>query len=320
MATYEIIERPLQSGNNPQGPEVERTRRFIVKTDDPGATIDDIEAINGIPKPYSAHPTSPTLKATSIQTNQKSRFIFDVVVPYSNQIDKEEVAENPLERPAKIVPRGTQRTIPTLLDSKGEPYTNTAGDIVLGQTIEITEMIFSVSKNVASPPRFLPEYWRGVVNSDDIRILGFPFKARHLKFQFGSLEETSDAKTRFYVLNFSLVERFDSWDTIYANVGRREKDPAVSSEDLGFLAEVLTEEELERYSKDTLKDILVGDPPRPTDDPVWLDEDGRAIREESTNSALEGPIKTKLEPAEIIINKREGIPEQPFSRLSSLLS
>jgi len=324
MASYDIIERPLQSGSNSQGSNIERTRRFIVQTDDPGATIDDIYLLKGIPKEYSPHPDNGQLLATDIQVNQRSRFMFDVVVPYSNEVDEEEKSANPLSRAAKIVPRGLQRQIPTLLDKDGKPYTNTAGDIVPGQTIEVTDMTFNISKNVASPPRWLPEYWRGVVNSDDIRILGYTFKARHLKFRFGSLEPSQEGKRKFWVLSFSLIERFESWDTVYANVGRRERVYPVPADELAFLGELLTDEEIARYEKGNLADILVGDPPKPTDEPVWLDSDGKAIREslstESQNAGVQAPIKTKLEPSEIIINRRKGIPEKPFSRLSPFLT
>lgn len=319
MANYKWGEVPAQSGSDSQGSVSERTREFHLLFRGYVATVDEVLKLRECPRPYDPHPYNPIALAQQPQVDQVNRFEWRIVVSYSTEIDREEQDKNPLNRPAKIAMRATDRNLPVLIDAEGKPLTNHAGDLVPGISVSVKDPVFTVVKNLASPPRWLPEYIGdgdlGSVNSEDVRILGYAMKPRHLKFNFEGLEESQEGKFRFWVLRFNLEYHRLTWDFQYLNVGKRELQKALPKSSL----ELFSEDQKEQFGNDRLVDILVGEPPRVTSDPVFLDEDGAAIREEVTKRSVElgiaGNIKTRLEKDEIIVIRRKGIPARPFSAL-----
>lgn len=298
-------ELPEPDGGTSQGIVHEYTRVLQILWPKPGVRITDIEALAFVPRPFDPHPSYPLALARTPRVTSEKRFVWRVTIPYSTELESPpDQDENPLARPARISIRGRGRSAPYFTDSNGLPLVNTAGDPLLGATREFHDAVINVQKNLAALPSWLDTYIDSI-NSDDVRIKGRTWKKGTLLYVPESFDEVQDAKRFYWDAKIQLIYNREGWTDVFPNVGRRELKPGLKGEDLLKLPE----EERAAAAQDKLIDILVGDPPRVTTEPVWLDRNGAAIRDSAGN------VKTKLDPSELIFIEREPHGSQPFTRL-----
>ncbi len=310
MSTLPLIRQVArQRGSDSQDGGSERQREWRILWKKPGVTVDDVAALKEIPKMYDPYKPGSAALANSISPEQVGRWEWRVTVTYSRELEApEDQAENPLARPAEFSYETRERTLPILRDLQGRAITNTAGDPVFGFSDVVHDRVIVVSKNVASVPKWFEDI-DDVVNVSDIRIDGRVYKARHLRFGESQVQKQEDAVRKYSTVTFRLHHRRESWDLQYPNQGFRElvePDPSLRIA-LGVLG--TPEEERERLLAPKLQDILVGDPARVASEPVWLDENGAAIRDDA------GRIKAQLEPSELLFIRRRYLPEFDFTKL-----
>ena len=177
---------------------------------------------------------------------------------------------------------------------------NHAGDLLLGVEEDRALWRINVNKNVVSVPSWLLTY-QNAVDSDTVVIGGLPIGQGLLKVDSVGIGELAiENEVSFYPLSFSLLLRQEGWDIKLLNTGLRE---------------IVTIQDFENDTEyDELQPILDsnGDP---VQEPVFLDSEGKAIRENQNDDTAIQPIKTNLTSGEIITLEFETKDELPFSAL-----
>ena len=130
------------------------------------------------------HKSCPTLFKTTF-TGDKSAFCHRISptpvadtnewlvdVDYTTDIDDPDKDPNPLKRPAKVDIKGVSKTVPSLLNAKGYPNLNTAGEIITSQA-DLPFLQIGLRKNIPSYPKWVWDYLGGVNKT------GIVFKKRY---------------------------------------------------------------------------------------------------------------------------------------------
>lgn len=304
--SYTFNELSGQRGSTDRERTNNYVRRFEVVTTTL-LTAPQVLALPEVPLPFEVHPTDPRALADKPQASQDDSdpFRWIVRVSYSSKIKKPKEDKNPLRRPAKVSIKTEQFDRPTLVDAKGKPILNTAGDLVEGLTKDDSRLTIVVEKNVGSVPNWIDKY-NDAVNSDTIRLRGRTWKAGTLKFKNLSIPSTeiTEDKIAYFTLSFELHHRKEGWEDLIPNRGFNEKVTEVvkvTDKTLVTFGDVIGK-------RTRLQKILVGKPPEPPSDPVWLDKEGHAFRNEDNSIRLP-------KPEEIIILKVMLYDKLPFSVL-----
>lgn len=127
-----------------------------------------------IPKRYSRHPEveeALCLRVSPARVGPGNR-LWEVTAHYST--DWRNDIENPLERPADITWRDTERLVPALYDLDGKPFVSTTGEVLEDVLLEEPSEIVTLVKNMPGMP---PWYGtcRNSVNSSPVWIDGIQF-------------------------------------------------------------------------------------------------------------------------------------------------
>ena len=216
--------------------------------------------------------------------------VFDIQVTYSTDVS----VSNPLNQPAEITITGQRRDVVALFDANGTPKCNTAGDLIgdPAPTRMVTDLIFSVSKNVSLKlPAFLTQYL-DAVNSDSVRIRGLTLDVGTLLFcgeikvgpeqNSGPQQGNGIQQPPYTTVEFELHYRADGWTTLVPNRGFFELVPNPKA----VLGPPLLPGDVPiKVGKDgkvpkfpyVRQRITVGNPPDYPAEPQFLDLNGAAI-------------------------------------------
>lgn len=284
-----------------QGFEAEYTRHFTAAASSVHDGLDELAAYRPDLLPYQKHPKDElALVEEWNPVRRAGTTIFDVTVEYSRDIEEPEQEENPLARPAKIdwsevaVQRGT------LVDADGVPMRNRAGDLYDPYEFEDVTWVARVQKNVAAWPKWLKSY-AGAVNDAPVKIRRETFDKHTLRLRGLELPDAeTENNVRFHALSFELHVKEEGWN--YQPINR------------GFNELPSLEDQLVEGLEEIGRPILIGTPKERPTEPVYLDENGTAYRDE------DGNVRTKLEPEEIIVDTFYPIKRKPFGPIKKLLS
>jgi len=278
----------------------EYVRRFKVDAGTPTARPNQILALADLPLPFERHPGDPRALADQpeIRQDEDNPQLWEVTIPYSSKIDDPEESENPLQRPAKIAFRREKFTRITVVDGRERLILNSAGDLVEVERDD-NRLVISVQKNVPTVPRWIDAY-SDAVNRDRIRIRGRVFKKGTLKFEGLSIpnRETTENSISYVPLAFELHHRQGGWAELMPNRGFNER----------IIRDLKSDDGTAVGKSKRLEKILVGDPPEPATEPVWLDKEGKAFRDSS------GKVRMP-DRREMILLHVKIYPELPFRLL-----
>lgn len=178
---------------------------------------------------------------------------------------------NPLQRKAKISGRTSLIEQPTFFDAKGSPIVNTAGEFIPGVMQTFATVEYSVTKNLAADPAWLQTHL-GALNQDAIKIRGLVWQPKTLMLgavSFGEFIEEERATYSEYQLTIMADPR--KWTHELWNVGTVE---------LVQVRRLVAQPGGEKVTSKMVwvqQPIKRGDPPENVEEPVPLDENGRAI-------------------------------------------
>lgn len=259
-----------------------------------------------VPQPWSVHPQDPL---AFVDTRNLERSVEDartssiLTVNYTTELEREEEPQNPLLRPARISWTTQNERVPILFDKDDEPIVNDAGDLLLGVEEDRALWQINVVKNVAAVPTWVTSY-QNAVNSDTVIIGGASLEAGKLKMDAIQISEQQfENGTYFYEVTFQMLFRQDGWDQKLLNVGLREIVSTTIF--LGVTPIPISE----------LRPILTASGEQ-VDEPVFLDADGKAIRDETVDpDGNIKPLKTNLTSGEIITKTYSTKDTQAFNLL-----
>ena len=184
--------------------------------------------------PGAAHPTVLFAYVTNFEperiVNGSDSWEVEVTYRIASEDRKQDYTLPPTQRPAIITATHESVEVPTAKKQNGDPWINTAGDLIAGHTRTENHWIFSVEKNVANVPTWFLEY-ADAVNDDAVVIKGLAVDQYHLLLKEPkipmnpSYETVNDVEYQFYPISFSLVYNPRTWETKLYNRGLYEIDP-----------------------------------------------------------------------------------------------
>lgn len=314
-----------ESGINRDGTR-DPIRRFTVQTSVTAPPVQTSEEMLDLIlrsrpdlKPFKSHPWTKKAYVTEPRVLRKSRWLWELTVPYSTEVDLEDLElkerggdKNPVTKPAEITVTMQKVNVIITEDIQGRAIQNRAGDRY--PDVEDVEywLEFSISKNVAKIKKEWLLDYPNSVNQEEIKLLDIPFPAKHLlltDFQVGKRDVIEDVK--FFPINLRLTYRKKGWLKELLNVGRRERRAVVRRVSNTFSY-------VDSYRLEKIRDTQGV----PVDEPVFLDAKGRAFRvgvdpekELFEPSDYKQPLRTALEKEEILTLTFEVKEPLPFSRL-----
>lgn len=283
-----------ESGTFSQGNLIKATRRFAAQMASPLDGLKEILTDPRVPKPYTPHPNINGLWVLDVDPQQDDTVphLWEVDVDYSSEIEEREENKNPLKRPAKISWTSSDFSRIVTTNNKGRPILNAANDLIEDITLEDSNWVIRVEKNISKMPRWVLSY-KNAVNADAVRIENLTFKPDSLKIrrlERGDQQEENDFI--FYVLSFELHHNPRGWTTQILNRGFNELEEYTYTED-DFST-----------TKTRKKRILIrGEYPTT---PQFLDKRGRLIRD------ADGEPKQPLDTSDFVIIKEKLEPRLPF--------
>jgi hypothetical protein len=242
--TIEIfIEIPSDSASTDRVGKGELLRRFTVKTLHTLAPVADAQAMLDLClrlrpdlKPFRMHPTRRDALVTTPRVERQSKWLWDLQVPYSTEVDRDEFEHKELEgkKPdprdnrAKVSISTKPETVIITKDINGKVLANTAGDPFPDIEDEDYLLEVSVSKNVSSIESDWLLKYPGSVNEEEMKYLGVRFPPKTLlltELFIGDLATDSvGGKTiEYYPLSYRMTYREKGWLKEKLNMGLRER-------------------------------------------------------------------------------------------------
>lgn len=324
-AFYEI---PADSVGHGRDDNREHERRFHIKTLHSLPPVQDADLMLGLIyaqrptlKPFGKHPTHKNSYVTDPKLTRKSRWLWELVVPYSTEVDLEDLElqergndENPLSKPADITMTTKLVKVVVTEDYEGKVLANLAGDPFPDIEDEEVWIEFAIQKNIAKAKKEWFTKYPNSVNEEQIKILGIPYPPKTMwaeSLRLGKREIGKDG-TRYSPLDMKLVYREKGWKKRRLNTGTREikRVPRI----------------IPGYSHVSFYDLHLV-PIRDAqgevvDEPVFLDKYGRAYRVDADPkeknwplSDYKKPLRAQLEKKEILTLEFEVKTPLPFKHL-----
>lgn len=288
MPLYDL--RPRFDSSSKSDKTTEYTYKYWGYSNSPTDTMRDILADPLTPRRHARDANDPRARFVSVQAQRAgtSKKIWDITAVSSTEVDEEEQDENPLARPAEYAWRGSLEEIAALTDGKGRPHVNTAGDYFEGATKKRPLAVVQIEKNIPPGGAAWLLTHLGKANKDAIKLDGLRFQAGTLMLTGLSIPKpTRENDVRFRACEIELTHNPDTWVVEHLNRGLREiKGTQTTDKSTGELKTV--------YKKVEILD----DDGKPITEPVFLDKQGRAIRE--TDDDGRERLKHPIEPSEII--------------------
>lgn len=323
MAIEAFFEIPADSIRHGRDDNREHERRFTIKTFHSLPPVQNNDLMLGLVyamrrelRPFGAHPTRKNSYVTEPQLKRKSRWLWELIVPYSTEVDLTELElkergfdENPLNKPADITMNTKLVKVIVTADYKGDICANTAGDPFPDIEDQETWLEFNIEKNIARAKKEWFTKYPNSVSQEEVKILGIPYPPKTLWAESMRLGKRAIGKdgTRYYPFHMKLVFREKGWKAYRLNTGTREKRglrrPKSSAVD---------------YELIPIRDAQG----EAVDEPVFLDKHGRAYRIGTDpekiiweKSDYSQPLRTNLKKSEIITLGFEVKRPLPFKQL-----
>ncbi|NJM54562.1 MAG: hypothetical protein HC841_00320 [Verrucomicrobiae bacterium] len=206
-----------------RGDVVEGQREWWFRTD----SGSDIPAITRVlPAKFTPHPDDPRAVAMAPDIRQESRYVYRATMAYTSEVPQSERFENPLARPAVLLPeiRTEKRTLVFTWD--GNPVINTAGDLIEGVTIDWEIMSYVAKKNVASIPTWA-EGLMNRINAESFALRGITRAPKTIRYRNPNWGEELFGPNGVPYYEFSCLLEIDelTWDAREWNRGWRERIP-----------------------------------------------------------------------------------------------
>ena len=277
-----------QGGNG--GSEREYRRYFQARVDNDTDKAWLIRVYAETPKLYDFDPDNGGyVIGVNVTKNPRAKHrIFDIEVTYTPDIEFEEFEENPLNRPARMMVTGIERSeiYYKTVDDPPEPIETTAGEYIESEH-DIPGLVFKIEKNVPNEPASWFLKLANYVNEFDITLEGLDFPTGTLllrKPTIGFVEKENNVFFRKAELEMHYKE--DGWQFKTWNQGTIEKKQVFITP-LAFGAVPVPITIIVPITDDKGNDVT---------SPVFLDEDGAAIREDGPDGKPR--LKHPLDPSE----------------------
>ncbi len=257
-----------------------------------------LRLIRPIPQWNDEHPNEPGFYLDFVKPVHKSRLIWELEAEYT-PFKQKKPEPNPVDRPAQITFDVTLVEQPTFLDRKGRPMCNTAGELFEGITRKIPIIEYSIKKNVKSDPGWLWTHLGGI-NDEPIEIRGLRWGKKTLllaSVAAGPIVE--EEKTKYVEYTLKVIGDPRGFETKLWNRGTVELVQIEQTDAKGQKKKVLVQ-----------KPIKSGDPPEFVDEPVPLDENGKAILD-----YLQRDEKEPIKKSAVIMRTFEVQDEVDFKKL-----
>lgn len=323
MAIESFFEIPAGSVGDGRDDNRDHERRFTIKTfhslppvQDDDLMLQLVYAQRPALKPFGQHPTRKNSYVTEPKLTRKSRWLFELVVPYSTEVDLQELElkergndKNPLNKPAEITMNSKLVKVVVTEDHEGNPLDNLAGDPFPDIEDEEVWLEFSIEKNIAKAKKEWFTKYPNSVSQEEIKLLGIPYPPKTLWAESLRLGKRAIGKdnTKYFPMHIKLVYREKGWKKRRLNTGTREirkvRRPRSSAVDYHLIP-----------IRDAQGEAV--------DEPVFLDRYGRAYRVGADPEQLvwplddyKKPLRANLEKDEIITLEFEVKKPLPFKEL-----
>jgi len=250
-----------------------------------------LRLIRPIPQWNDEHPNEPGFWLDFVKPVHKSRLIWELEAEYT-PFKGDQKDPNPLQREAEITFDVSLVEQPTLFDWKNRPMNNTAGEFIEGITAQIPIVDYSVTKNLPNDPVWLLTHLGGV-NEEEVTLRGLRWPAKTLLLAGVSAGKiVTEDKVKYSEYKLKILADIRTWQARVWNRGTVQ------------LAEIeYTDSNGAKKKKLIQVPIKTGDPPEYIDEPVPLDEKGKAIQD-YLQQDKERPIKVdKLIPLSFDVQK-----------------
>lgn len=249
-----------------------------------------LRLIRPIPQWNDEHPNEPGFWLDFVKPVHKSRLIWELEAEYTPFKGKQK-DPNPLQREAEITFDVSLVEQPTLFDWKNRPMCNTAGEFIEGIAAQIPLVDYSITKNLPNDPAWLLTHLGGV-NEEEITLRGLRWPAKTLLLAGVSAGKiVTEDKIKYSEYKLKVLADIRTWQARVWNRGTVE------------LMEVEYTEGNVKKKKLIQVPIKTGDPPEYVDEPVPLDEKGKAIQD-YLQQDKERPVKVdKLIPLSFDVQK-----------------
>ena len=244
--------------------------------------------------------------SAKLKKSRPGRYWWEVTAHFSSVQFGEAAEENPLNDPAEVEIESDLVTEERYFDRKGNPTTNTAGDLIKVQ-VEIPRNEIQVTKNISVYSAWIKQI-EGMVNSAPVRIKGILWETGTLKVSKVHIgKDQFRNKIGFMVCKVSIKHKAEGWDSTALNVGYYELRP----DPTGTAKDKKGNPALIRWR--CLTAGLYGEP---ESQPVFLDAKGRRPTMKVTQNGIEKEMpKYPLDPKDIIVLKFGMIEEIDFRKL-----
>lgn len=239
----------------------------------------------------------------SIDYRPKTRWKYTVKADFSTSQDEPPKRDNPLEDDAEIEVASETVMVEKVTDPDGNPYTNTAGDLITVKTPTLQVKI-QIQKNISIFSGWITKI-RGVYNDRPIRIKGELWPAQTLTVTRIKIGKTLYRnKIAYMVADIELAYDEDGWVKPVLNTGFNELLPDPSGKKTKNGKPIL----LPQRCKNEMGEYV--------QQPVFLDAKGRRPTEKyEENGIIKLRPKPVLDPRDIVVLNLKQMRPFDFSKL-----
>jgi hypothetical protein len=276
--------------------------KIVLKTSE-RVTWTNLRTMQPVPRHGDEHPKEPGFYLDYIKPTHKSRHVWELETEYTpfkaGQIDPD-----PLARGVVITYTSSLVEQASLVDNKGRPTVNRAGEFIQGIVKQVPILEYTFVKNLAQDPRWIQTHL-GAVNSDAIKLRGLLWEPKTLLLsavQGGEI--TTENRSTFAPITGTIMADPRGWTQEVWNLGTvqlREETVKVPRKDLPGT-------ELKKVWRQI--PITKGNPAEPVTEAVPIDEYGRWIPDSLDKSTTEPMKKGRL-----ITLRFDMQDERPFTEL-----